>query len=71
MLTAFRDLVCWETEADKLTSLQWPIHLINSIDNSKCYTAGTAKAFSELSKYQNVIYISLWLFSFFFFFLLF
>ena len=30
MLTAFRDLVCWETEADKLTSLQWPIHLLST-----------------------------------------
>ena len=30
MLTAFRDLVCWETEADKLTSLRWPIHLLST-----------------------------------------
>lgn len=64
MLTAFRDLVRWDfTEANPPS--------FNSIDNKLSYYTVLLKAFSELLKYQNVIYISIWLFLSFFFFLLF
>ena len=69
MLTAFRDLVCWETEADKLTSLQWPIHLLSTqLITVSVIPPVLLKLFQN---YQNIKMLFTFLFGFFILFFLF